>query len=130
MDILITSRSRIVIDNAFSKVCECDLASLLGTKPQTRPKITIIAKSLQKKKGVGVKSRRDLVFETGLNTHKSCKLSIPKFEAIVLVKNGRTALPPAPQAAIQTTASQDDEEEHARRDLWRKETLDPKERQL
>jgi hypothetical protein len=34
------------------------------------------------------------------DTHKGCKLSIPKFEAIVPVINGRRAVPPAPQADI------------------------------
>ena len=37
------------------------------------------------------------------NTHKGCKLSIPKFEAIAPVINGRRALPPAPQATIHPT---------------------------
>ena len=39
-----------------------------------------------------------------MKTHKGCKLSIPEFEAIVPVINGRRALPPAPQAAIHPTA--------------------------
>ena len=39
------------------------------------------------------------------NTHKGCKLSIPKFKfnAIVPVINGGRALPPAPKAAIYPT---------------------------
>jgi hypothetical protein len=49
--------------------------------------------SLEELKGNGVE-----------NTHKGCKLSIPKFEAIVPVINGRIALPPSPQAAIHPTA--------------------------
>ena len=36
-------------------------------------------------------------------TYKGCKLSIPKFEAIMPVMKGRRTLPPAPQAAIHPT---------------------------
>jgi hypothetical protein len=72
----------------------------LGTKPQTRPKIIIIAITLPTKKN-------ELSMEESLggveNTYKGCKLSIPKFEAIIPVINGRRAPPPAPQAVIHPT---------------------------
>jgi len=78
------------------KVSNNHVVTSLGTKVQIVPKRIIITKSLNQKKSL------NLLCETRRfrNTHKGCKLSIPHFEAIVPVTNGRRVLPAAPQADI------------------------------
>ena len=83
----------------------CELKSqdvnvlFFGTNTQSVPKITIITKSLPKKKGKWIQETRVVRW----NTHDGCTLSMPNFEAISPVAYERRVLPPAPQADIHPT---------------------------